>query len=185
MNRGAKQNGRGASPAAMMGPRARTLTNHGGDASAEQMRKLEALFGGSSSGSSMSHTPMAMPSSSPRTFASPRRQEGRELSKYTIRRRTLENAREPEAVRKAATDFLQHHALPDDMDILLKLLQHDSEQVLCDVMGLISLQLHKRRARATIILIDRLQEIASRNISKATQSCLDGLNQQIKALQNA
>ncbi len=166
------------------------MTNHGGDASAEQMRKLEALFGGSpksgsSNGALSGPMPSSMTQSSPRAFASPRRQEGRELSKYTIRRRTLESARDPDAVRKAATEFLEHHALPDDMDILLKLLQHESEKVLCDVMGLISLQLHRRRARATIILVDRLKEIGSRNISEATQSCLDGLHQQIKALESA
>ena len=185
MNRGAKQNGRSASPAALMGPRARTLTNHGSDASAEHRRKLEALFSGGGAGS-LSHTPPTVaPMDNQRVFASPRRQVGRKLSAYSMRLERLRIAREPKDVREAADVFLKDHELPDDMDILLKVLQHPSEKVLCNVMGRISFLLNKRRARATIILVDRLKEIGSRTISKDTQDCLDGLHQQIKALESA
>lgn len=189
MNRGAKQNGRGASPAAIMGPRARTLTNHGSDASAEHRRKLEALFSGGGSAPLSQAMPSVMPSAAPtenhRVFASPRRQVGRKPSEYSMRLERLRIAREPNDVREAADVFLKYHQLPDDMDILLKMLQHPAEKVLCNVIGQISFLLNKRRARATIILIDRLQEIGSRAISKDTQDCLNGLHAQIKAIDNS
>jgi hypothetical protein len=167
-----------------MGPRARTLTNHGSDASAEHRRKLEALFSGGGSGS-LSQTPTVAPLDNQRVFASPRRQVGRKPSEYSMRLERLRIAREPNDVREAADVFLKNHQLPDDMDILLKVLQHPSEKVLCNVMGQISFLLNKRRARATIILVDRLREIGSRAICKDTQDCLDGLHQQIKALESA
>ena len=166
-----------------MGPRARTLTNHGSDASAEHRRALEALFSGGGSGS-LSSIPSVTPMDNQRVFASPRRQVGRKLSDYSMRLNRLRAAREPNDVRDAADAFFKEkHQLPDDMDILLKLLQHPSEKVLCNVMGQISFLLSKRRARVTIILVDRLKEIGSRAISKDTQDCLDGLHQQIKALE--
>jgi hypothetical protein len=160
------------------------MTNHGNDASAEHRRKLEALFSGSGGGN-LTTTPTAMPTENNRVFASPRRQAGRKPSEYSMRLERLRIAREPTDVREAADAFLGHHQLPDDMDILLKVLQHPSEKVLCNVMGQISFLLGKRRAIATIILVDRLREIASRTITPATQCCLDGLHSQIKQLERA
>lgn len=181
----------------MMGPRARTITGHGNDASAEHRRKLEALFGGGSLGVSDTPTPslvapaMALAAAAPapstmrsqRTFAAPRRQVNRRPSEYSMRLERLRIAREPDAIREAADVFLAHHQLPDDMDVLLKVLQHPSEKVLCNVMGQISYLLNQRRApRATIILVDRLREIGARAICAATRCCIEGLQQQIHAL---
>jgi hypothetical protein len=201
VNRGAKQNGRGASSAAMMGPRARTMTSsHGNDASAEHRRKLEALFSGGSAASSsapaapgLSASSMAMmgPSSSSSSamptersvFASPRRQAGRRPSEYSLRLQAMRIAPDTQTFIVAADAFLAHHQLPDEMGLLIKVLQHTSERVLCNVMGQISFLLGQGRERPNIILSERLREIGERPITQATQSCLDGLRQQIEKLQ--
>ena len=163
------------------------MTHQGHDVSAEHRRKLEALFGGgighASPAPTMAPAAAALSVDAHRVFAAPRRQVGRKPSAYSMRLERLRIAREADAIREAADVFLAHHQLPDDMDVLLKVLQHPSEKVLCDVMGQISYLLNQRRAaRATIILVDRLREIGARPISDSTRCCIEGLQQQISKL---
>jgi hypothetical protein len=107
---------------------------------------------------------------------------GRSPSEYRLRLERLRIAREPEEIKEAADAFLQHHQLPDDMDILLKVLQHPSERVLREAMGQISSLIIQGRVGNTIILADRLSEIGSRELEPATQSYIDGLRTQLAAL---
>jgi len=166
----------------MSSPRARTATQSEDQASAQHRRKLEALFSGGGNGSAV--TPASRPQSSggERVFSSPRKSLGRSPSEYRLRLERLRIAREPEEIKEAADAFLQHHQLPDDMDVLLKVLQHPSERVLREAMGQISSLIIQGRVGNTIILADRLSEIGSRELEPATRSYIDGLRNQLAAL---
>lgn len=158
--------------------RARTTTN-GDDASAEHRRKLEALFSG---GGAMPMERHPSGGGGERVFSSPRKSLGRSPSEYRLRLERLRIAREPEEIKEAADAFLTHHQLPDDMEILLKVLQHPSERVLRDAMGQISSLIIQGRAGNTVILTDRLGEIANRDVEAATRSYIDGLRNQLATL---
>lgn len=94
----------------------------------------------------------------------------------------LRIAREPEEIETAADAFLQHHQLPDDLDVLLKVLQHSSEKVLREAMGQISSLLIQGRVGSTIILEDRLNELSGRVQEDATRSYVDGLRSQLASI---
>ncbi len=144
--------------------------------SAEHLRKLEALFSGNGS----THTSTAMPSmrshtAEPRVFANPRRSHGKSPSEYRIKLERIRIARSPEEIQEAADSFLSQHQLPDDLDVLLKVLQHPSEKVLREAMGQISALLIQGRVASTMLLQDRLNDIETRISEASTQSYVDGL----------
>ena len=168
----------------MSGPRARTATrNNGDEASAEHRRKLEALFSGGAPGAAPGPSRSSAASTGEqRVFASPRKSLGRSPSEYRQRLERLRIAREPEEIETAADAFLQHHQLPDDLDVLLKVLQHSSEKVLREAMGQISSLLIQGRVGSTIILEDRLNDLSGRVQEDATRSYVDGLRSQLASI---
>lgn len=169
MNRGEKRNGRTAA--------SRVMSSQGEEAKAshEHRQKLEALFGGTTS----AQAPAAR-SAEPRVFASPRKSLGRSPSEYRLRLERLRIAREPEEIKEAADAFLMHHQLPDDLDVLLRVLQHPSEKVLREAMGQISSLIMQGRLPNTLILNDRLGELGARaDLEDATRSYIDGLRNQL------
>lgn len=180
MNRGTRDEDRGHGQATY-NPRPRVQQANDDAASAEHRRKLEAMFASVSQPAAPAHAPAATQSAA-RVFASPRRSLGRSPSEYRLRLERLRIAREPAEIEEAANTFLRHHQLPDDMEILLKVLQHSSERVLRDAMGQISSLIIQGRAGNTIILTDRLSDIGSRALEPATQSYIDGLKSQLAAL---
>lgn len=91
-------------------------------------------------------------------------------------------AREVNDVKEAADAFLAHHQLPDDPDILFKLLLHPSEKVNREAMGQISALLMQARLTATVVLTDRLNTLAARAQEKSTHSYIEGLRAQIAKL---
>lgn len=189
MNRGANGNSRALRPA-LSSPRARTHSNSDDAASAEHRRKLEALFSGGTHTSSVataSTTAHMGPTNggNARVFSSPRRSLGRSPSEYRLRLERLRIAREPDEIKEAADTFLAFHQLPDDMEILLKVLQHPCERVLRDALGQISSLLIQGRANNTVILTDRLGEIGARHLEPATQSYIDGLRGQLATIERA
>ena len=99
-----------------------------------------------------------------------------------MRLERLRIAREVEEIKEAADAFLAHHQLPDDLDVLYKVLQHPSEKVLREAMGQISSLLIQGRVNSTVILADRLNELSTRVTENATQSYIDGLRNQIATL---
>ena len=145
------------------------------DVSAEHRRKLEAMFGGGGSGSH--EAPVVK-----RVFSSPRRIVGRPPSPFKVRLETLRNAREPEEIERAADAFLKHHQCPDDMEILLKFLQHSSEKVQREALREISALVIQKRIGNTFLLTDRLSELATRELEPTTRSCVDGLRKQLATL---
>lgn len=199
MNSDPKERGREPSRSGWTAPRtsmnpARTLNRDG--ASAEHRRKLEALFSGNgrstggddaSGGSPMnmeslrelSHRPMPVERA---VFASPRKSLGRSPSEYRLRLERLRIAREEEEIKEAADAFLAHHQLPDDVDVLYKLLRHPSERVLREAMGQISSLLMQGRINSTILLEDRLNVLTQSVAESATQSYISGLRTQIDRL---
>lgn len=181
MNRGTKSEDHGSSHG-MYNPRPRANQSSDDAASAEHRRKLEAMFSGGSQ--SQAAAPARTPSAqtAPRVFASPRRSLGRSPSEYRLRLERLRIARELDEIKEAADVFLNHHQLPDDMEILLKVLQHPSERVLRDAMGQISSLIIQGRAGSTIILTDRLSDIGGRALEPATQSYIEGLKSQLAML---
>ena len=180
MNRGAKDNGRSTSGPARSSSRARTTTRNGDDASAEHRRKLEAMFSSGASEGSVSAPSSRAPGE--KVFASPRKSLGRSPSEYRMRLERLRIAREVEEIKEAADAFLAHHQLPDDLDVLYKVLQHPSEKVLREAMGQISSLLIQGRVNSTVILADRLNELSTRVSENATQSYIEGLRNQIATL---
>ncbi len=90
-------------------------------------------------------------------------------------------ARVPEQIRAATDHFLQHHQLPDEADILFKVLQHPSEKVLREAMGQLSALLMQGRLTGTMMLADRLRELARTVEEEATISYIKGLRSQIDA----
>ena len=161
------------------------------EASAAHRRKLEAMFGGGStepepspSAGSQHGGPRHPPKASARPiYASPRKSTGRQPSEYRLRLERLRISREPEEIKEAADAFLKHHQLPDDLDVLYKVLQHPEEKVLRDAMGQISALLMQGRVNGTLILQDRLSEIETRDIEPSTRSYIDGLRAQVATLE--
>lgn len=162
------------------------------DEAAEAKRKLEALFSGNgnSGASSSANTngrasisgagPRRSPSG--QVFASPRKSTGRQPSDYRLRLERLRMAREPEQIRAATDHFLEKHQLPDEVDILFKVLHHPSENVLRDAMGQLSSLLMQGRLNGTMLLADRLKELSARVQEEATHSYINGLRNQLEAL---
>lgn len=177
MNRDLKERGR---TRATVATRAQ---NSSSDEAREAKRKLEALFSGGNrperSGAS-NGVPRRTPSG--KVFSSPRRSTGRQPSDYRLRLERLRAAREPEQIREAADAFLAKHQLPDEADILFKVLQHPSEKVLRDALGQLSALLMQGRLNGTMLLADRLNELADRVQEEATHSYIKGLREQIKAV---
>ncbi len=151
--------------------------------SAEHLRKLEALF----SGNGAVHTPVTVSMgravvSEPKTFANPRRSHGKVPSEYRLKLERIRIARSPEEIQEAADTFLAHHQLPDDLDILLKVLQHPSEKVLREAMGQISALLIQGRVASTMLLLDRLNDVDARITEASTRSYVEGLRLQIQKM---
>ena len=149
------------------------------DEGQEAKRKLEALFGGAPVASSSSDTERR-PSPRHKVYASPRRSTGRAPSEFHMRKERLRMAREPEEIRAAADLFLKHHQLPDEIDILYKVMQHPDEKVVRDAMGQISSLLMQGRLETTVLLVDRLDDLEKRCSEEATRSYIDGLRRQIE-----
>lgn len=160
-----------------------------GDASsADHRRKLEALFGGGGSPSIEGAAPTngsngrAQRAPTERVFSSPRRSLGRSPSEYRLRLERLRMARDVEEIRGAADAFLQHHQLPDDPDVLTKVMQHPTEKVVREAMGQISALLMQGRMPATLILEERLRELDQRAAEDATRSYIKGIQAQLASM---
>ncbi len=148
----------------------------------ESLRKLEALFGGTG------EPKLSRSSSGPRqerqVFSNPRKSLGRAPSEYRLRLERLRIAREPEEITEAANAFLEHHQLPDDAEILVKVLLHPSERVLREAMGQISALLMQDRLASTVIIEDRLRDLEQRVEESSTLSYIEGVKSQIQKLKN-
>lgn len=152
--------------------------------SAEARRKLEAMFGGGSTapaparevGDSDVGTPFRRSKPTTRSvYSSPRKTLGRSPSEYRMRLERLRNARDSDQLRDACDAFVQHHQLPDDAEILTKVLQHTSEKVLRDAMGQLSSLLMQGRLPSTVILEERLRDLEQRVTEDSTLSYVRGL----------
>ncbi len=147
--------------------------------------KLEALFGGSSSpsptaGGRSFSTQSAAPSG--RVFANARKSTGRAPTEYRLRLERLRTAREDEEVKQAIDTFLAHHQLPDEVDVLYKVLQHPDEKVIRDALGQLSSLLMQGRLTATMLLKDHLNSLRAKAKEPATLSYIDGLTSQLDSL---
>jgi len=150
------------------------------DSSAAHRRKLEAMF--PNSGGNSSEIPVQRPPAERVVFAQARKSIGKTPSEYRLRLERLRVVREDDEIREAADVFLAHHQLPDDLDILYKLLRHPSEKVLRETMGQISSLLMQGRIGNTLLLEDRLNTIAKTVTEPGTMSFIEGLRAQILQL---
>jgi hypothetical protein len=184
VNRGTRDRGRGGQLPDGPTPRAKVFGNTD-EASAEHRRKLEALFGNAGAKpAAAADGPRPRPAEG-KVFASPRKSVGRSPSEYRMRLERLRIAREVEEIREAADGFLQHHQLPDDVDILYKVLQHPSEKVVREALGQISSLLSQGRIAGGMILEDRLNGLSERPIDAATRSYVEGVRSQLARLKRA
>ena len=137
--------------------------NEGG---ADSRRRLDAMF----------------PGAPPVRRGPPRGGENRGMpSPRRMRLERLRLAREPQEIQEAADSFLRHHhnQLPDDVDILLKILLHPDQKVLREALGQLSSLIFQGRLRNVILLCSRLDELAARDdLDEATRSLMDGLRAQ-------
>jgi hypothetical protein len=170
----------------MSGPSPRSkVFGSSDDASAEHRRKLEALFGDGGGGKPAAND-MARPrSGESKVFASPRKSIGRTPSEYRMRLERLRIAREVEEIREAADGFMQHHQLPDDVDILYKVLQHPAEKVVREALGQISSLISQGRINGSMILEDRLNGLSDKATEDATRSYIEGVRGQLARLKRA
>lgn len=184
MNRGDKRHGTADGAYGSSLTRGRTNTRNDDASSAEARRKLEALFGGSQGSSNPAPARAAPFRESEPAFARPRKTLGRSPSDYRMRLERLRAARDVEEIRTTADVFLAaHHQLPDDPDILYKLLQHPSEKVLKEVMAQISSLLMQRRLSKLMILDARLSEVSARIEDDVTKQFVTFLRAQMQRLQ--
>lgn len=177
MSRDPSDRGRGPGQPGLSRPRTRVSAD---DASADHRRKLEALFSGGGKASDLAASTPAPQAE--RVFSSPRRSLGRTPSEYRLRLERLRIAREVDEIKEAADAFLAHHQLPDEPDILLKLLQHPAEKVAREAMGQISALLMQGRMPATVLLEDRLRDLDGRVREESTRSYVQGLQAQLASL---
>ncbi|MEZ4271418.1 MAG: hypothetical protein R3C68_08290 [Myxococcota bacterium] len=150
------------------------------DEASEARRKLEQLFsrGNHSEESPPAHrSPMraARPAPSGKVFSSPRKTPHRGFSEYRVRLERLRLAREPEEIQQATDAFLEHHQLPDDLDILYKVIQHPSEKIVREALGQFSSLMMQGRLTGTLLLKDRLKDLAARAQEDATRSYIEGI----------
>ena len=162
-----------ASRSPWSGSKTHTVTQRE-DSSAEARRKLEAMFGGTPT------TEVSRSSNAPerQVFANPRK-SGRTPSKYRLRLERLRIAREDSEIIEAANTFLEHHQIPDDLDVLYKLLRHSSEPVIREAIGQISSLLMQGRVVPTILLEERLKDVLTRTQEPVTRTYVEGLQSQI------
>lgn len=187
MNRGGKNRSRGVYATAAWAPSARTTTTQSEGVSADSPRKqLEALFGNSSPQVVSTNHEISRPSS-----MTPRRSFGRPPSPRTLKLTLMCQAMseatandDADGFRRAVDPFLKEHELPDDPEILRRMLYHPDSKVLCRVMGHISGLMLQRRMSGTPVLQSTLVDVSRRvNLDADTKSCVDGLRQQIERLQ--
>ena len=117
-------------------------------------------------------------------FSNPRKSLGRAPSEFRLRLERLRMSRSEEEIQVAADAFLQHHQLPDDIEILIKVLLHPCEKVLREAMGQVSALLMQGRLNSTVLVEDRLSTMAERVTESSTISYITGLQQQIAKLKN-
>ena len=153
------------------------------ESSAEHRRKLEALFSGGGGVTESSARSIGTPAPErEKVFSSPRKSTGRAPTEYRLRLERLRAAREVEEIRAAADAFLTHHQLPDEPDILYKLLQHPTEKVVREALGQISSLMMQGRVSSTVILESHLKALAERVQEPATRSYVDGVKAQVEKL---
>lgn len=159
-----------------------TTRNNETDAS-EHLQKLEALFGGTTSiAATINRRPAVREER--QVFSNPRKSLGRAPSEFRLRLERLRMSRSEEEIQVAADAFLQHHQLPDDIEILIKVLLHPCEKVLREAMGQVSALLMQGRLHSTVLVEDRLSTMAERVTETSTISYITGLQQQIAKLKN-
>jgi hypothetical protein len=93
-------------------------------------------------------------------------------------------ARAVEEITEAADAFLAHHQLPDDLDILYKVLLHPNEKVVREALGQISSLIMQGRVNGTLLLQDRLRDLEDRIVEDSTRSYVDGLRKQIELMKS-
>lgn len=183
MSRGPYRNSDAPQSAGWGGRSRQSTTATTTDSSAEHRRKLEALFPGSSPAPAPTARPLGVPAPErEKVFASPRKSTGRAPTEYRLRLERLRAAREVEEIREAADAFLSHHQLPDEPDVLYRLLQHPSEKVVREALGQISSLMMQGRITSTLILESHLRTLAENVKEPGTRSYVDGVRAQVDRL---
>ena len=173
-----------------MGPADSGQSADGNENRADHLAKLEALFsGGGDAGAAPATKVTPSPARKsismqpPRAvFANPRKSIGRAPSEYRLRMERLKIARSEEDIVKATDAFRKHHQLPDDPEVLLKVLQHTSESVLREAMGQVSSLIMQNRWHNIVLLRDRLENLQATVQESGSLSFVNGLLEQLEAI---
>ena len=156
----------------------------------ESLQKLEALFANSNIPAARPAPKRQSPRSRPNmggegervVFSNPRKSIGRAPSEFRLKLERLRIARNQEELVEAADNFLSAHQLPDDPEILLKVLRHPSEKVLREALGQISSLRMQGRMGSTVLLEDRLRQLEETITEPSTRSYVEGILHQIQKL---
>ncbi|MEO1172416.1 MAG: hypothetical protein AAFX94_10240 [Myxococcota bacterium] len=140
---------------------------------ADSLKKLNALFGDTSP------APRPVPRSR-QAFASPRKSTGRSPSEYRLKLERLRIAGGPEEIREAADAFMAQHQLPDEPDILIKLLRHPEERVVRESLGQLSSLITQGRLGNATLLLDRLKDLEKTATEDATRAYVEGVRDQLE-----
>ena len=181
MNRSIRECGKSAASLPPISSRSKAFGNSE-DSSASHRRKLEALFQNQNPTPETTVDPASRNTENAREgkiFSSPRKSLGRSPSDFRLRLERLRIAREPEEIKEATDIFLQYHQLPDDIDILYKVMQHPTEKVVREALGQISSLLIQGRISGGMLLEDRLQQLSERAKEDATHAYIEGLRTQL------
>lgn len=92
----------------------------------------------------------------------------------------LRIASSPEEIREAGDAFMAHHQLPDEPDILTKLLRHPEEKVVRESLGQLSSLIAQGRLGNGVILRERLKELATQVKEEATRAYVSGVMDQLR-----
>lgn len=169
---------------------------------ADQMKRLEALFGGNSANknsSSVNNTTLpgkaniearfaaafkAAPDASSDGTNNTGSTKGSDFaaslgtkapSVYKIRLERIRNAKNESELNSAIETFLTSHELPNDITIILKVLNHPNESFvrkgLAELVGMIS----RKELMGSSMVLDALNNLATRKLSAETQSYIDGI----------
>ena len=96
-----------------------------------------------------------------------------------MRLERLRSARNDDELREATDVFLQFHQLPDDPEVLTKVMQHPNEKVVREALGQISALLMQGRMTPSVLVEERLKELAARCNEEATRSYIAGIQGQL------
>ena len=161
-----------------------------------QMQKLEALFGGSSAAAPQRTSVTtaggraALEEKLAAAFKAAKQEEDQKPSSispaveaenikapsaYRIRLERIKNAADEAELNSAISTFLASHELPDDIDIILKVLKHPEEKIVLKGLSELVGMVERKQVSGTSLVFEALDNLEKRNPGREICSYISGL----------